>query len=428
MYFLVFVSLALPIVVSMMLLQSSYLIAIMEKAPVGLVRATAASSKTEPQWFINIGGILTQKDEVSTSPRTAPAGKPEPGQSAPAQTETKPGAAPAGGETAGGAQKAPPQPKAPDKPSTTATSPLEISSSSRSSPYIEGGLAVPFYVVLLAMFGAGINLTRRVPEIQEEFRNSAPPSRPFPAWAHKLPDESLQPDEEQQRQTFAFRRALDTELHVRAVGSVPGDGGLLSPAGRRCRARAAGSRPRGVCDRAHLGYVDPADRQVCRGDAQAGAKDKSVAAINATNAQIDKINAMMRDEEAKLAESVYCAKVARAREQVTRALKDPTVELPEVPKFSPLCHVKPPVCNADGTAGGEDQPAPEGAAGAGADAGAAGGTRPTSRRWRRKKSPSPLQAPREPSLPLDEVRESRRNDRGSSAWELPYFSRAYASG
>jgi len=44
MYFIVFVSLVLPILVSVMLLQSSYLVAIMEKAPIGLVRTTSASS------------------------------------------------------------------------------------------------------------------------------------------------------------------------------------------------------------------------------------------------------------------------------------------------------------------------------------------------------------------------------------------------
>jgi len=32
-----------------------------------------------------------------------------------------------------------------------------------------GGLTVPFYVVMLAMFGAGINMTRKVPEIQRRY-------------------------------------------------------------------------------------------------------------------------------------------------------------------------------------------------------------------------------------------------------------------
>jgi len=79
---------------------------------------------------------------------------------------------------------------------------------SRSSPYIEGGLAVPFYVILLAMFGAGINLTRRVPEIQEEYSGTVPRARPLLSGIFAPEDDRDVIDVEQQRQTFAFRRAL----------------------------------------------------------------------------------------------------------------------------------------------------------------------------------------------------------------------------
>jgi hypothetical protein len=44
--------------------------------------------------------------------------------------------------------------------------------------HISGGVVVPFYVVLLAMFGAGINMTRRVPEIQETYRSVLPTQQP----------------------------------------------------------------------------------------------------------------------------------------------------------------------------------------------------------------------------------------------------------
>jgi hypothetical protein len=41
-------------------------------------------------------------------------------------------------------------------------------------PIVEGGLAIPFYVIVLSMFGAGINMMRRVPEIQAEKMQELP--------------------------------------------------------------------------------------------------------------------------------------------------------------------------------------------------------------------------------------------------------------
>src|SRR5262249_22217743 len=39
---------------------------------------------------------------------------------------------------------------------------------------VTGGVAVPFYIVLLAMFGAGINMTLKVPEVQRSSEKELP--------------------------------------------------------------------------------------------------------------------------------------------------------------------------------------------------------------------------------------------------------------
>jgi len=63
-------------------------------------------------------------------------------------------------------------------------------------------------VILLAMFGAGINLTRRVPEIQEEYSSTVPRAAPLSRSLFASSEDDPPPDGETQRQTFAFRRAL----------------------------------------------------------------------------------------------------------------------------------------------------------------------------------------------------------------------------
>jgi hypothetical protein len=38
---------------------------------------------------------------------------------------------------------------------------------------VKGGLAIPLYVIVLAMLGAGINMTRKVPQIQTDYDSPA---------------------------------------------------------------------------------------------------------------------------------------------------------------------------------------------------------------------------------------------------------------
>lgn len=319
MYTLVFASLAVPVVVSTMILQSSYLISIMEKAPVGLVRATSVSSKSEPQWFINIGGIVTQRDETSTSPR--------PRDTKGVQRDIEKGAAPAEADLAKGAAKA-----VETRPvDTRASNPLEISTSTRASPYIEGGLAVPFYVVLLAMFGAGINLTRRVPEIQEEFRDFPAPRRS--SWFMKAAGDPGINEDEQRRYTFAFRRALIQNFMY--LLSAP----FLAMAVYYLLQVVANEPARPILVLVAFATGLIADTLVNRiirfaeDTLRLAPEHRASAAIAAANARIVKINAMVREEQAKLAEAIFLAEVARAHEDIAAARADRTKEMPDVPLF-----------------------------------------------------------------------------------------------
>lgn len=129
-YFMTFFSLAAPIALTVLVSQNVYLVEIMGAAPIGLVKGTAKGVNTA-QWLLNIGGAVTAPRRASGVTDPAPASPPP---------------------TAGGAD-----------------------SESRATPtvpdaaHVVGGLAVPFYVVFLAMLGAGINMTIQVPKIQNRY-------------------------------------------------------------------------------------------------------------------------------------------------------------------------------------------------------------------------------------------------------------------
>jgi hypothetical protein len=101
MYFVTFLSLFVPIVMTIWVSTDGKALTLMADSPVGLVRASARGI-AEPQWLVNVGGTVAKGN-----------GNP----------------------------------------------PWQV----------KGGLAVPFYVILLAMLGAGINMTRRIPEIQAKY-------------------------------------------------------------------------------------------------------------------------------------------------------------------------------------------------------------------------------------------------------------------
>ena len=353
MYLIVFISLVLPIIVSVMLLQSSYLVAIMEKAPIGLVRATSASSKTELQWFLNIGGVVTSRDETSQSPRSG--------------ATTGEAAKSGDNAAAAAADKA-------SAPSTSASPPARgtaraaserpdqnsVSSVSRSSPYIEGGLAVPFYVILLAMFGAGINLTRRVPEIQEEYSGTVPRARPLSDWLFPPENDNDVIDVEQQRQTFAFRRALIQNYMY--VLSAP----FLATAVYYLLQVVATepARPILVLVSFATGLIsDTLVNRIVR-FAEENLKlcpaNKAEAARELANARISNINAAMLQESAKAHEAHYMAQISCHRRQLEATLKDrPDAVLPDVPEFKSLPLIPPVAAAGSKSAKAADGSAPD---------------------------------------------------------------------
>jgi len=138
-YLMTFLSLALPIALTVLVSRNAYLVKMMEAAPIGLVKGTAKGVDT-PQWILNIGGAVTP----ARPPQPKPAVEPKP--------------------PADGVPLVPAVPAAPVDERAARTLAL-----AREEPLVVGGLAVPFYVVFLAMLGAGINMTIQVPKIQNRY-------------------------------------------------------------------------------------------------------------------------------------------------------------------------------------------------------------------------------------------------------------------
>lgn len=150
-YLVTFLSCAIPIVVPGLASRNQYLLDLMEGAPVGLLRGTARGI-ANPQWLVNIGGVVTkaEKKAEAAKPEAAPAEKKA--ETPPAETKAAP----------------PVEKKAEPAPEKKAAAPL-IAGPDAVWPKVEGGLAVPFYMVVLAIFGAGINMTRQVPVLQKDY-------------------------------------------------------------------------------------------------------------------------------------------------------------------------------------------------------------------------------------------------------------------
>ena len=150
MYFFTFLALALPLVVSLIVAQNKYLVDSMENSPLGLIKAKT-SALAEPQWLINIGGTVK------------PAGI---GKRADDDTTTKMANA-AGAATGVG-------------------TPSETNAETDDTGLtIQGGVTVPFFMVLLAVFGAGINMTLKVPAIQRAYEDVLSDARSAP-WTNPL--------------------------------------------------------------------------------------------------------------------------------------------------------------------------------------------------------------------------------------------------
>jgi hypothetical protein len=146
-YIMTFMSLAVPIGAIVLVSKSQYAVEMMEEAPVGLIKGTARGIQN-PQWLVNLGGAV--------SPRQPASDKSTPG---PTQNADGNGPAPAPSPAA----SASPRPT----PASTANPRADELRPVPGYPSVQGGLAVPFYVLILAMLGAGINMTKKVPDIQK---------------------------------------------------------------------------------------------------------------------------------------------------------------------------------------------------------------------------------------------------------------------
>ena len=125
MYFNTFISIFLPFAITLIVPGNPYLIELMKEAPIGLVRG-AVGDNDNSQWLLNIGGDVTP---ATVSP-TCPAG--------------------GAGHVVNGLQPA-------------------SGDLGQLLAHVHGGIVVPFYMIALAMLGAGINMTLQVPKIQERY-------------------------------------------------------------------------------------------------------------------------------------------------------------------------------------------------------------------------------------------------------------------
>jgi hypothetical protein len=107
------------------------------------VRATGNGS-AQPQWFLNVGGSVIEVTPLTIPAPAASSEAPTPELPAPVATPMKAVDVPSVKVVAAPAVAAPPTYK------------------------IVGGLAIPFYVIMLAVFGAGISMMRAVPGIQRD--------------------------------------------------------------------------------------------------------------------------------------------------------------------------------------------------------------------------------------------------------------------
>jgi len=159
-YFMTFLSLSVPIAVTLLVSQNLYLVEMMEDAPIGLIKGTA-KGVIDPQWLLNIGGAVRKPQRISQAQQSAEA------------KET----APSTEEKAAGTSL--------DREKSYSVGDIGVRRPLGEASIV-GGLAVPFYVVILAMLGAGINMTRSVPKIQQDYDVSGLAQATRPMWKTTL--------------------------------------------------------------------------------------------------------------------------------------------------------------------------------------------------------------------------------------------------
>ncbi len=151
-YLSTFLSVTLPLVLIVYVSQNPYLMEIMKDSPVGLVRARTQLATTDAEWLLNVGGLVTSV----------------PNPQAPGITAEAVPAAPAPAPLVGVLEGPPVAEATADLALPKAAMALESDPLPPQALVVTGGLAIPFYVILLAVFGAGINMMRRIPSIQSK--------------------------------------------------------------------------------------------------------------------------------------------------------------------------------------------------------------------------------------------------------------------
>jgi hypothetical protein len=160
---------------------------------VGLIKGTARGIQS-PQWLVNLGGAVSPRQPASDKPSPAPA-------------QNADGNAPAPSPAA----SASPRPTPSSTPNPRADELRQVA----GYPSVQGGLAVPFYVLILAMLGAGINMTKKVPDIQKRHDIEALPddSQSMMSAALKAPVTAL----------VSSRSRVNTEEGTVAVSGIRKD-------------------------------------------------------------------------------------------------------------------------------------------------------------------------------------------------------------
>jgi hypothetical protein len=159
-YAATFFSVGFPLFAIVYVSQNPYLIDVMKKSPVGLVRARS-QPEGDVQWLLNVGGVVRREPERGPPPPLAlgtPAQPHAPGD--PASTSTELPATVAMVTRVDGAPSSPARDAAAEPPAAPGEH-----EGSRETSVVAGGLAIPFYVIILAIFGASINMMRKVPRI-----------------------------------------------------------------------------------------------------------------------------------------------------------------------------------------------------------------------------------------------------------------------
>lgn len=165
-YCFIFLAVSLPIGGLIVISQKPYLIAMMQKSPLGLVKASTKALE-HAQWLINVGGVpihdfeaehkLLTEEKVKQKDVSTPlvaSGEPKSKHdteltSSVAEGVTNDSHAPRDELVVG-----------------SKSDPAAADTSASNQLKIVGGLAIPFYVLLFAVFGGGINMMRTVPRIQ----------------------------------------------------------------------------------------------------------------------------------------------------------------------------------------------------------------------------------------------------------------------